>query len=99
MILNRKPLTLAAAKSMIKNLDEKKELNAYMKKFSSLTSEKAGKLFDEIKTLNNHKLKEEGIVKIVDFLPKDSEDLNKFLPETGFSEEESNVILEITKKY
>src|SRR3989344_6432071 len=99
MIINRKPMTLAAAKSMIKNLDEKKELNDYMKKFSSLTSEKAEKLFNEIKALNSHKLKDESIVKIVDFLPKDSEDLNKLLPEAGFSEEESNVIIEIIKKY
>lgn len=99
MILNRKPLTLAAAKSLIKNIGERKALADYMKKFSELSEDKADKLMEEIKALNNPKLKEEGVIKIVDFLPKDSEDLNKILPEAGLSEEESNVIVKITEKY
>jgi len=48
--------------------------------------------------LNNPKLNEEFIVKVVDFLPQDIEDLNKISPEIGLNEEESKAILSIINK-
>ena len=93
------PLTLAEVQSYAKDLEEKKDIKDYLKKFTELTKEKAEKLKEEIHSLNNLKLKEENIVKIVDFLPKDSEDLNKIFTEVSLSEEESNAIIEIVKKY
>ncbi len=99
IIKNRTPQTLAEVQSHVKDLDEKKDLKDYLKKFTELTKEKAEKLKEEVRALNNLKLKEENIVKIVDFLPKDSEDLNKIFTEVSLSEEESNAILEVVKKY
>ncbi|MCX8159215.1 MAG: hypothetical protein N3D20_02920 [Candidatus Pacearchaeota archaeon] len=99
MIISKKPLNLAEVKSLVATLDEKKPIHSYLKSFAKLSKDKAEKLTEEIKALNNPKLKEENIIKIVDFLPQDLEDLNKILFDVGLTETESNAILEIVKKY
>jgi DNA-directed RNA polymerase subunit F len=99
MILGSKAQTFAEVKEIIKDLEEKKELKSYLKKFNKLTKEKSEKLKEEIRELKNLKIKEEDIVKVVDFLPKDKEELNKVFAEISLSEEETNAILEIIKKY
>lgn len=99
MILNRHPLSIAEANEYITDFGENKELESYIKKFKKLENKEAIKLRGELESLNNHKLKSEDIVKIIDFLPEDSEDLNKILLETSLSEEEANAILSIVKNY
>lgn len=99
MIINKEHLTLAEVKSYIKNLEEKKTLDEYLKKFSEITKEKSLKLKEEIRALNNPKIKEEHIVKVVDLLPHDSEDVNKIFVDVSLTEEEINAILNITKGY
>jgi len=72
-------------------------------KEGSLLQEKplkeAKELYVEIENLNNPKIKEEHIVKIVDFLPKDVEDVSKIFNDISLNEEETNVILALVKKY
>lgn len=99
MILDKKPVPLAEVESYVTNLEEKKSLHSYIKKFSKLTKEKAKSMAESIRALNNPKINEEDIVEILDFLPEDAEDLNKIFTEVSLSEEESNVILEIVKKH
>ncbi|RMD67231.1 hypothetical protein D6817_02160 [Candidatus Pacearchaeota archaeon] len=99
MILNKKPVTLAEAREIVEKLDEAEELKHYFKRFTKLTLEQATKLKEELQNLNNAKLKEEHIVKIVDFLPKEREELNLITADANLSEEEANAILEIVKKY
>lgn len=99
MILSKKPLTLAEVDSLVPKSEEKKPIHDYLKKFVKLSKADAEKLLDELKALNNPKLKEENLIKLVDFLPKDIEDVNKILSEANLSEEEANAILEIVKKY
>ncbi len=99
MILSKKPLTLAEVNSYIPKSEEKKPIQEYLKKFLLLPKDKADKLIEELRALNNLKLKEENLIKIVDFLPKSQEDLNKLVAESNLSEAEINAILEITKKY
>ena len=98
-ILEKTPMTLAEVKEIVKDLEEKQPLKDYLKKFAKLSKEKATKLKEELVKLNNIKIKEENIVKIVDFLPKDAEDLNKIFTEVTLSEAEINEILEVVKKY
>jgi len=98
-VLEKKPITLSEVKDIVKDLDERQNLKAYLKKFSSLTKDKAIKLKQELEKLNNLKIKEENIIKIIDFLPKDAEDLNKIFTEVTLTEAEINEILEIVKKY
>jgi len=98
-VLSQKPLTLAEVKELATNLEEKKQLADYLKKFTKLSKEKSGKLAEEIRALDNPKIKEENIVKIIDFLPEDSEALNKIFTEVTLTEQEANAVLELVKKY
>jgi DNA-directed RNA polymerase subunit F len=98
-ILNKTPLCLAVVKEHIKNLEEKKTMEAYIKRFGNLTKDKAEKLKEELIALNNPKINAEYTVKIIDFLPKDAEDLNKIMVDANLSEEESKSILDVVKKY
>ena len=99
MITNQKPLALAEVKDYLKDPEESKEMLSYLKKFTKLTKEKALALMEEIRGLNNLKVKEDDIVKVADLVPKDAEDVNKIFSDVSLSEEEVNAILEITKKY
>jgi len=98
-ILQRTPVTLAEVQSIVKNLEEKKDLKEYLKKFVKLSKEKVDALTKQIRELNNPKIKEKDVVKIADFLPETHEELNKVFTEVSLSEEETNAILNITKKY
>ena len=99
MINKMKPLCLAEVKNLIGDMDDRKELNDYIKKFGNLSKEDSLKLGDEIRGLDNMKIKEENIVKIVDFVPKTAEELNKIFTDVSLDEEECNKILEIVKGY
>ena len=99
MINKMKPLCLAEVKNLIGDMDDRKELNDYIKKFGNLSKEDSLKLGDEIRGLDNMKIKDENIVKIVDFVPKTSEELNKIFTDVSLDEEECNKILEIVKGY
>jgi|SRR3989344_6834407 len=99
IVLNKKPITLAEAKPLIKNLEEREVLRDYFKKFSKLSKEDGEKLMKEIQDLNNLKIREENAVKIADFLPETQEEVNKIFNDVSLTEEESNAILEIVKKY
>lgn len=99
MILEQKPLNLADVKKLAGNLEEKKQVADYLKKFGKLDKKKADELSEEIRKLENIKIREEDIVKIADFRPDDIEELNKLFSEVSLTEEESNAILEIVKKY
>ena len=98
MILNRTPITLGEVKDHVKDL-ENDSLHAYLKSFAKLSKADSLKCLDEIKALNNLKIKGENAIKIVDFLPKDAEELNKIFLDLTLTEEETNAILEIVKKY
>ena len=94
-----KPLSLAEVKDLIGDVEDRKELKDYIKKFGKLSKEDSLKLGEEIRGLDNMKVKEENIVKIVDFVPKNSEELNKIFTDVSLDEEECNKILEIVKDY
>ncbi len=99
MILDSKPLTLSELKDYVPNLDEKPVMKDYLKKFSILPKEKALELYKEIESLNNPKIRPHNLVKIVDLMPKNSEDLNKIFSDVSLTEDETNAILAIIKKY
>jgi DNA-directed RNA polymerase subunit F len=99
MILEKHPVTLAEAKEIVDKLEEKEEIKKFLKKFSKLSKDKAEKLAEEIRGLKNQKIREEDTIKVVDFLPKTAEDVNKIFTEMTLGEDEINAILEIVKKY
>jgi len=98
MINDSKPLSLAEVKEYLKNV-ENPVMHDYLKKFCNIEPKEAEKLASEIRALNNPKVKESHIVKIVDFLPKDAEEVNKIFSDVSLSDEEANSFAEIAKKY
>jgi DNA-directed RNA polymerase subunit F len=98
-IHSKQPLTLAEVKEIVGKMEEKQDMKEYLKKFTKLSKDKSEKLKEALNELKSMKMTEEHAVKIVDFVPQDAEDLNKIFADTGLTEEETNAILEITKKY
>ena len=98
-ILSKRPLTMAEAKSYIESFEDRKTLEDYFRTFTKIKKDKAEQLVKDLHSLGNAKLKEEHIVKIIDFLPSDAEDLNKIVSDVSLSEDEANKILELVKKY
>lgn len=99
MIHDRTPITLVETKEIIDKLEEHDELKKYLKKFTKLKKAEADKLKSELNSLNNIKLKEEYVVKVVDFLPKTSEAVRKIFIDVSLTEEETNAIIDIVKEY
>ena len=99
MINKMKPLSLAEVNELIGDIDERKDLKDYIKRFGNLSKEDSVKLSGEVRGLDNMKVKEEHVVKIADFVPKTAEELNKIFTDVSLDEEECNKILEIVKDY
>ena len=99
MILNKTPLSLAQVRGYVKDMDDQKPVAMYLKKFCKVSQEDAEKLAGELRALNNHKLREESIIKVIDFLPRDNEELHKIFSDVSLSEEEAGVILALVKNY
>ena len=105
MIKNTKALNLAEIKEILERYPQLEENNAaantleYIRKFSKMKYEKAESLKESLRGLNNEKLKEKHIAKIVDLMPEDAEDLRKIFVGEDFSleQEEINSILEKIK--
>lgn len=99
MIISIKPLDISEAKELAGDVEERKNLAEYFKKFCKVELKDAKSLAEELRALNNVKIKEEYVSKVIDFLPKDSEDLNKIFTDVSLDEKETATILEIVKKY
>jgi DNA-directed RNA polymerase subunit F len=97
-ILSKKPLTMAEAKELAK-AQEDTPIHNYFKTFSKLGKADSIKLFEDIKALNNPKMKDEEIVKVVDTLPEDAEDVNKIFIDASLTEDEIKAVLDLVSKY
>lgn len=105
MIKQAKALSLAEVKEILgnelKNDQESiKKLDAFIKKFTKISANKAKELRKELEALNIFGLRQEEIVKIIDLLPEDAEDLRKITsPELSLRQDDVQRILEIVQKY
>jgi len=100
MILDRTPLNMNEVQEIIKDVsdsEKKQEIELFLKKFLKTKPEHAKKIKQELEKLDSIKVKREHVVKIVDFLPEDSSDLNKIFIDVSLNEDEANKILEIVK--
>ena len=98
-VINKTPLTAAEVKEYIKDKEEKKVLMECLNTFSKISKADVSKITEEIKALNSPRIKEEHIIKLIDFKPEDTEDVHKIFVDTGLTDEEANAILSIVKKY
>jgi DNA-directed RNA polymerase subunit F len=99
MIKESRPITMAEVVNIIGDSEKAEVVKKFMKGFKVLDFEKAEEMKKELVALDLIKLKDEYIVKIVDFLPTDAAELNKAIIEVSLDADEVNKILEITKKY
>ena len=99
MILDLKPLNLAEVKELVKDLEDKGEILDYLKKFGKLSKDDSEKLSGELRALDNLKIKESHLVKVVDLLPTDNSSVNKIFNDVSLDEKEINEILEIVRRY
>lgn len=74
------------------------ELKGFVKKFTNLSPKEAKELRKKIETLDLIKLRMEQIVKIVELLPENSEELNKIV-DTSLNEDETRKILDTVKEF
>ena len=96
MIINRQPISIQEAKQF---MEKDSEMLAFANQVSEIDFKDAEKMFQELKGLNLIKLREEQIVKVVEFLPENIEDLNRIFAEVTLEEDEAKKIIDVIKKY
>ncbi len=99
MIKNSTPLSMTEVADLVGKGEKQDAIKKFIKQFSKIDIKKTKELKKELETLGLLKLKTEHIVKIIDFLPEDSEDLIKLLSDVSLDQDEINKIIEIVKKY
>ena len=99
MIKEMKPLTILEAKEIVEANDGKEEMKPFFKKFIKLKAKDVAEMKKELEDLDNHKIKAEHIVKIIDFLPEGASDINKIFIDVSLDENEIKQIDDIVKKY
>lgn len=99
MIISLQPVTLAEVQEYLEDVEEKKEMRDFIKKFTKLSKKESDDLKAELEKLNNPKIKPEYLAKTIDFLPRDTEDIHKIFSDVALDEKEANEILQIVGKY
>jgi len=99
-IISSKTLSLAEVAEIVKKTEgyENKPMGAYIKAFSKAKSSEAQSIAEKLRALDNVKIKESHIVKVIDFMPSDAEDVHKIFSDVSMSEEEIQSILQTLKK-
>ena len=100
MIKNSEPLSMAEVIEYIKKGGESEsEIVGFIKKFNNIKAKEAKELKQEIEALGIMKVKPEYIIKIIDLLPENAEELNKIFSDVSLDEDETKKILDTIKKY
>lgn len=108
-IIEEKPISMAEVKDYLDDVKKtKKELNfrenkslVYINTFAKIKPKDAEELRKGLEKLDITRLKEKYIVKIIDLLPKNLDELKMILSgeEVTLKSEDLNKIIEIVKKY
>jgi len=100
MIKNTIPLSMSEASEFIGDKKESElELKKFIKRFVKLDVDEAKKMKKKLEDLNMIKMKQEQIVKIIDFMPEDVESLNKIFTDVSLDEDEAKKILEVVREF
>jgi DNA-directed RNA polymerase subunit F len=100
MIKNTNPMNMAEALEYVKkNSDSGAEIQKFIKKFVKLKPKEAKEMRKKLENLDLMKMKPEHIVKIIDLLPEDSENLNKIFNDVSLNEDETKKILETIEEF
>lgn len=96
MIKNSTPLSMAESSEYLEKGDS---ALVFIKKFTSMKPEKAKELRKKLEDLENIKINEKHISKVIDVLPEKAEEVNKIFADVGLDEDETKKILDIVKEY
>ena len=100
MIKNTIPLSMSEASEFIGDKKESElELKKFIKRFVKLDVDEAKKMKKKLEDLNMIKMKQEQIVKIIDFMPEDVESLNKIFTDVSLDEDEAKKILDTISEF
>ncbi len=97
MIKTTELLSMAEAVEYLDKTDST-DVKGFIKKFTKLKPKEAKELKKKLGELDMMKLKTEQIVKIIDLLPENQEDLNKIV-DVSLDEDETKKILETAKEF
>jgi len=75
------------------------EVLKFIKKFTKLTAKEAVELRKKLESQNLMRVKQEHIVKIIDLMPENAEELNKIFVDSNLDEDETKKILETVKEF
>ena len=99
MIKNNQPLSMGEAKEYVKKSEGETDVLGFLNKFTKLNPKEAKEMRKKLEALELMKLKKENIVKIIDLMPENQENLNKIFIETNLDEDETKKILETVKEF
>lgn len=99
VIKEEKPLTITEVIDKIEKSEKEYEIKDFLKEFNKNKMEDIEKIKVELGELGILKLKETHIIKIVDFKPTDSSELNKIIIDISLDSDEVTKILDVVKKY
>lgn len=96
MIIEKYPLSVAESLEFV---DKDSDVANFMKKFKGINTKDSKDIRKKLEGLDLIKMREEHVVKIIDILPDNSEELNKIFTDSSLDEDESNKILDVVKQY
>ncbi len=100
MIRNTTPLSMAESLEYIEK-DKRTEKPAadFIKKFVKITPKEAKELRKKLEGLNNIKMNDITITKLIDVLPERAEEVNKIFIDVSLDENETKSILDTIKEF
>ena len=97
---NNEPLSMVEVAEYVKKIeDSEMDLTGFIKKFVKLNLKEVKELRKKIEELEFMKVRREYIVKIIDLMPENAEDLNKIFVDVSLNEDETRKILETVKEF
>jgi len=100
MINERTPISMAESTQYLsEDIESEVEVKKFIKKFTKMDAKKAVEMREELCGLDIMRLRPEHVVKIIDTLPKDSDNLNKIFGDVKLDEDETKKILKTVEKF
>jgi len=100
MIIDSQPLSMAEVSEHTESSKESEiNVKAFIKKFTKISPKEAREFRKKLEQLDYMKMKQTHIVKIIDLMPENAEDLNKIFTEISLDEDETKKILGIVGEF
>tara|TARA_Y100000294_G_C8468384_1_gene301607 strand:+ start:270 stop:572 length:303 start_codon:yes stop_codon:yes gene_type:complete len=99
MIKNNQLLSIAEIGKYVKKDKDNEEFFKFMKNFVKLDAKQAKELRKKIEGLKLMKIRSEHLVKIIDLMPEDEEDLNKIFIDISLDKDEAKKVLDTVKEF